>query len=287
MAGALGSSFLGQEWDANLTAEDEMKKQCSPVIRNTEDVGRQEKNFRVAPRTLNSQLACLSLLVGSLMLAGLTAQAQEPSKQEDQLLSHESGFLGDYYSRLQPDPENSDLLDYWKNKDVLKNANKFILDPVIVYLIPEAQQRGIDPEQLAKLTQYFTKAISDELKSGHYELVTEPGPGVLVLRVAITNVEPAGGKENAAMKGAEDAATHAVAPGVSLLVPRLSVGKVAIEGEIVDSVSGEVMVAFITSKDGRRYFSGLKAYEKWGDIDAAFKAWAKNFRERLDKAHES
>jgi len=43
----------------------------------------------------------------------------------------------------------------------------------------------------------------------------------------------------------------------------------------------------MTSKSGRRYFSGLKAYEKWGDIDAAFRAWAKTFREWLDKAHES
>jgi hypothetical protein len=62
---------------------------------------------------------------------------------------------------------------------------------------------------------------------------------------------------------------------------------VPIPREIVDSVSGDVMVAFMTGKSGRRYFSGLKAYQKWGDIEAAFRAWAKNFRERLDEAHQS
>ncbi len=246
----------------------------------------QSQNCRATRGSSLLPLFGLSLLVSSLLVMALTAEAQD-TKQQEQLLSHESGFLGDYYSKLQPDPANSDLLTYWKNPDVLKDSGKFILEPVIVYLLPEAQQRGIDPEQLAKLTQYFTKAIKDELKSGHYDLVTQPGPGVMVLRVAITNVEPDRGKENAALKGAEIAATHAVAPGAALLVPRLSVGQVAIEGEIVDSVSGEVMVAFMTSKSGRRYFSGLKAYEKWGDVDAAFKAWAKGFRERLDKAHAS
>ena len=70
-------------------------------------------------------------------------------------------------------------------------------------------------------------------------------------------------------------------------MPRVSVGRVAIEGQIDDSVSGERMMSFMTSNSGRRYFSGLKAYQKWGDIEAAFRAWAKNFRERLDKAHES
>jgi hypothetical protein len=72
-----------------------------------------------------------------------------------------------------------------------------------------------------------------------------------------------------------------------MLVPRVSVGRVSIEGEIDDSVSGERMVAFMTSKGGRRFFSGLNAYKKWGDVQAAFRSWAKNFRERLDKAHEA
>jgi hypothetical protein len=42
------------------------------------------------------------------------------------------------------------------------------------------------------------------------------------LRVAITNVEPTGGKKNAVVKGAATAATVGVAPGASLAVPRLS-----------------------------------------------------------------
>ena len=220
----------------------------------------------------------VSLLVGSLLILGFTLFAQDPAKEK------QSGFLVDY-SKLQPDAHNDDLLIYWKNPDVLKHSSKFILDPVTVYLLPEAAARGIDPEDLAKLAQYFTKAITDELSSGHYEIVTKPGPGVMVLRVAITNVEPTGGKENAAVKGATIAATTAVAPGASMVVPRLSVGKVSIEGEIDNSVSGERMVAFMTSKSGRRFFAGFNAYKKWGDIQAAFRSWAKNFRERLDEAH--
>jgi Protein of unknown function (DUF3313) len=259
-----------------------------PSMKMTKDVQRvtsQPRNWLVAPGTLLLQLICLSFLSSSLLLIGLTVQAQGSAKQQDKISSRQSGFLGDY-SKLQPDPQDPDLLIYRESPDVLKNSSKFILDPVIVYLLPEAQQRGIDPEDLAKLAQYFSKAITDELtKSGRYEIVTDPGPGVMVLRVAITNVQPTGGKTNAAVKGAATAASVAVAPGASLAVPRLSVGRVAIEGEIDDSVSGERMAAFMTSKSGRRYFSGLNTYKKWGDIEAAFRAWAKNFRERLDKAH--
>ena len=111
----------------------------------------------------------------------------------------------------------------------------------------------------------------------------------MTLRFAIINVEPNGGKTNMVMSGSEAVAAHVAVPvpGASELVPRLKVGRVSIEGEMVDSQSGQVEMAFMTSKSGRRFFSGLKAFEKWGDIDAAFRGWAKNFRQRLDKAHAS
>ena len=215
---------------------------------------------------------------------------QEPSKKQDKLLTQESGFLGDdAYSKLQPDPGNSDWLIYFKYPDTLKRSDNFLVDPVKVFFVPEVQQRDINPEDQAKLADYFPKAIRDELQAGHYNLVTEPGQGVMVLRFAITNVEPNVGKTNAVVSGSEAVAAHAVlpVPGASMLAPRLKVGRVSIEGEMGDSASGQVEMAFMTSKSGRRFFSGLKAFQKWGDIDAAFRSWAKNFRPRLDKAHAS
>jgi hypothetical protein len=226
-------------------------------------------------------------LAGSLLLVSIAVRPQESSKKQEKLRTQESGFLGDAYSKLQPDPGNSDWLIYFNNPDVLKESNTFLLDPVKVLLVPEAQQRDIDPADLAKLAGYFAKAMRDELQAGHYNLVTAPGPGVMVLRFAITNVEPNGPKTNAAVTGAEAVATHGVAPGAGMLVPRLKVGQVSIEGEMVDSTSEQVEMAFMTSKSGRRFFSGLKAFQKWCDIDAAFRSWAKNFRQRLDKAHAS
>jgi hypothetical protein len=233
-----------------------------------------------------SQLLCRSLIAGSLLLIGFTTQAQDSSKPQESESKEVSGFLGDY-SGLYPDPKNGDLLIYEKSKDILKNYRKFIIDPVTVYLLPGAENRGIDPDDLDRLARYFEDAITDQLLESGYEVVTEPGPGVLELEIAITNVEPTGGKKNAALKAGATAVSVATVPGVSLLVPRLSIGRAGIEGDMIDSVSGERMVAFVTGKGGRRWFSGLNAYKKWGDIEAAFRSWAKNFRKRLDELHES
>jgi hypothetical protein len=255
------------------------------IPQDNERIAPQFRNFRVSRATSRAQLICLSLLTICVFLIGHTVHAQDSEKQQTPDSREVSGFLGDY-STLAPDPKNGDLLLYEKDRSVLRKYNKFIFDPVTIYLLPEAQNRGIDADDLERLATYFREAVTDELKkSGRYQIVTDPGPDVIDLRVAITNVEPTGGKKNAAVKGATTAATMAVAPGASLLVPRLSVGKVGIEGEMLDSESGDRLVAFVTSKGGRRWFSGFNAYKKWGDIEAAFRSWAKNFRERLDEAH--
>lgn len=256
------------------------------VAPNEGNIAPQVRDCDVTRGASLSRFLCMSLIASSLLLIGAPTQAQDSSKPQEPESRQVSGFLGDY-SGLYPDPKNGDLLIYEKNKDALKNYRTFIIDPVTVYLLPEAQDRGIDPDDLDRLARYFADAITDELIGSGYEVVTEPGPGVLQLQIAITNVEPTGGKRNAALKAGATAASVAVAPGASLLVPRLSVGRVGIEGEMVDSVSGERMVAFVTGKGGRRWFSGLKAYKKWGDIEAAFRSWAKEFRKRVDQLHES
>jgi len=260
-----------------------MHKEHPVMIARNNRVGPQRQSLRV---TRAMAFVSLSLLATCVFVISFTVRAQDPAKEQGDSRKV-SGFLGDY-SGLVPDAKNGDLLIYEKDASVLGKYNKFIFDPITIYLLPEARDRGIDADDLDRLANYFHDAVTDELtKSGRYQIVTTPGPDVLELNVAITNVEPTGGKKNAAVKGAATAASVAVAPGASLLVPKLSVGRVGIEGEMLDSASGERMAAFVTSKAGRRWFSGFNTFKKWGDIESAFRSWAKNFRERLDEAHGS
>jgi Protein of unknown function (DUF3313) len=256
------------------------------ILQNNELAAPRSQSSQMTLAKPVSQLALLSLLTISVVLIGFTARAQD-TKQQTADSKKVSGFLGDY-SGLAPDPKNGDLLLYEKDRDAMKKYNKFIFDPITIYLLPEARDRGIDPDDLERLAQYFHDAVTDELKkSGRYEIVTTPGPDVLRLNVAITNVEPTGGKKNAAVKGGAAAVSAATVPGVGLAVPRLSVGRVSVEGEMLDSTSGERQVAFVTGRGGRRWFSGLSGLKKWADIEAAFRTWAKNFRQRLDEVHGS
>src|ERR1019366_3784987 len=115
---------------------------------------------------------------------------REPTKKQEKLLDQESGFLGDLYPKLQPDPTNGDWLIYFHEADILRQSDTFLIEPVKIYFVPGVQKKDINEADQTKLAEYFTKAIHDQLEAGHYHVVTEPGPGVKILRFAITNVEP-------------------------------------------------------------------------------------------------
>ena len=240
-----------------------------------------------ARRQCGLRILALPVIAGLLVLAAIPARALGPSKQQKKLRREESGFLGDYYRKLRPDPRHRDWLIFIEHRDTFRKSNVFLVDKAQVFLIRKARERDIPQQDLDRLAGDFTTAVRDQLRDGHYTLVDQPGPGVIRLRLAITNVEPNGGAANLAAAGGEAVAAHAVVPvpGVSELVPRIMVGKVSVEGEMVDSQTGDVEMAFMTAKSGRRMFSGLRAFRKWADIDAAFRDWAKNFRQRLDQAH--
>ena len=160
---------------------------------------------------------------------------------------------------------------------------KFIIDPVIVYFHPEAKGQGVDPEDLKRLTDYFRDAVIKELKeTKRYSIVEEPGPDVLHIRAAITDVNPTG-KSNLAVKAGTVAAVRAV-PGVGLLVPRIDVGSVSVEVEMLDSESDERLTVIVANKAGRRFFAGpVSLFKKWGDVEKAFRQLAEAFRARLEE----
>ena len=60
-------------------------------------------------------------------------------------------------------------------------------------------------------------------------------------------------------------------------------GGASMEGELVDSQTGEQIAAVIQSTPGKVLLLG--GVSKWGDAELAMDKWARQFRERLDAAH--
>jgi len=178
-----------------------------------------------------------------------------------------SGFLSDY-SKLHEDKYGDRSLR-WYEKDHFdwQQYRKLMMDPVVVYFHPEAKYRQIDPEAVKKLTDYFRTVVEEQL-AGEYPIVTTPGPDVLRVKAAITEIVPANPAVN-------------IVTTAAAFVP-LDMGGAAIEAEFLDSQTNEVLAAMVDRKLGTpidpKFYRG---FTTMGYAKAAFEAWATELKKAL------
>lgn len=207
------------------------------------------------------------VMVAAIGLAGCSASGMKNVEQ--------SGFLADY-SQLKPGSDDQAALVYVNPGADFKPYSKIMFERVAVTLAPSSESREVDPTILKELTDYYQNALVEAVKDG-YEVVDQPGPDVLWVRVAITDVEPSNPTANTmssiipigmAVSAAAKATTDA----------NLGTGEAATEIEVLDSLSKERLAAAVDRRQG-----GKAAFRgKWVDTEQAFDYWAKRFRARLD-----
>ncbi len=171
------------------------------------------------------------------------------------------GFLSDY-SRLTADGSNLRYVDEGR----LAKYSSFVVDPVRVHFHEGAKGRDTDSATLRRFKRTLHAAIVESL-SGPYRVVSQPGPGVARIRVAITDVR----KDTAALN---------ILPTTRMT--GVGFGGASMEGELVDSQSGDQIAAVIQSQKGSAL--SLDGYSQWSSAESVLKAWAEQFRKRLDEA---
>ena len=176
-----------------------------------------------------------------------------------------SGFLSDY-SKLQVESETKMR---YSNAAKLKTYKSFIIEPVQIHFHSKSEaSKKIKKEQIQQLTLYMHDAIVKALGDA-YHIESVPGPGVLRIRAAITDLK----KTEPAMN---------ILPATKLT--GLGLGAASLEAELLDSQTGEQIAAVIESQIGSRL--SLAGYSEWGDAKEIMNGWAKSFRARLDEIHQ-
>lgn len=222
------------------------------------------------------------VLLGLVFIACATTSGTAPSGQQSgtTMVQGEGGaqnFLGQYYSLLKPGPEGGAKLRWIKPGVDLRKYNKVMLDSVVFYLAKDSDYKGIDPEVMKDLADKFNKNMVDALKD-KYQLVSEPGPDVVRLRFAITNLEqsnpvlsgvssviPIGLGISVIKKGATGAWAGSGATGLAVMA--------------LDSTTNDVIVAGVDERAAG--FS--ERFSKWGSAEEAFKFWAERLRKFMDE----
>jgi hypothetical protein len=187
-------------------------------------------------------------------------------------------FLGSGIE-LQSVPGSTSMRAWSSRPGVLSDYHAFLFEPVLISLGKGAKENQASAEELKTLGEQLRLAFTAELTRGGYTIVEVPAIGVLRVRAALTELLPVDPSKNIAAK------LVGSVTGVGLFLPTVDIGQAAIEVDMRDCMTNARVAAFADRKAGRGYFNGLRPYRRWGDVEAAFSAWASEFRGRLDQIH--
>ncbi len=124
-----------------------------------------------------------------LYCSGLAVDATADSSQNPIFGEYQTkGFLSDY-SSLKLRDGTEDTFVFQDPKTDISQYDKLMVERIKVWFKEDAEYKGIDPAEIKDLTDYFHKAIVEAV-GGQYPIVREPGPDVLRLRIAMTDLVP-------------------------------------------------------------------------------------------------
>jgi hypothetical protein len=136
----------------------------------------------------------------------------------------------------------------------------------------ERIQSGELQRDATQLGIHFRRSLLNEIlkyPGNTIELAGEPGPGVLVLRVAITELVPSKAYWNSAATAA-----GFVVPGAGLL-SMAGTGSIAIQGRLEDGGTGEVLAQFSDRRSDPVSPINLRSYKWYGGAERNISDWSR------------
>ena len=197
-----------------------------------------------------------------------------------------SGFLTDY-ARLKPNAALGGI-ECWRDPRLdAKKFDKVMVSRILVSIAPpksdkEGEQTTIDPSDLKTLTDYFHASLVKAL-APQMQVVDKAGPGVVVIRIALTDLVPTTVTDSLAGTLIPYAFIAEAGSGVATGRPAGStpyLGETGMEMQFRDGASGQVIAECRDTQIGRKYAADVNgstvgAAQTWasGYVNS-FQAWA-------------
>lgn len=196
-----------------------------------------------------------------------------------------SGFLTDY-SLLAP-AATGQLGTYTyvapTAKDRLATYGAIAIDQPAIAVAPDSKLKGLKPDDVKLVADALRQVLADELATG-YRIVDRPAADVLGIRLSLSNVYVQ--KKGRGLLGYTPVGI--VVSGAKSLsqdvLDKVLLTQVAVEFEMIDSETGEVLVAAVDQRGDR---TDKKAYASWEEVEAALTVYAKRIKCSLDNARSA
>jgi len=213
----------------------------------------------------------------------------------------QSGFLTDY-GRLKPSPAIEGI-ECWRDaKYDLKAYDKVLISRIMVSLAApkgEKSASAVDPSDLKTLTDYFHQSLVNAL-SPYLKVVDQPGPNVIVMKIALTDLVPTGVLLSVAGTLTPYGFVAEAGAGVATGRPAGStpyLGEAGMEMQFRDGASGALIGECRDTEIGRKFAADvnsgavgaaqtwasgyLNSFQQWTYAKNAFDKWSHLLAQRL------
>lgn len=214
-------------------------------------------------------------LINVFMMSMITVLSFHPVIADDH--APHSAFIEGKVD-LSPVTDKQGAFRYIKPDVDLKKYNKIIIEPIEVWLHPQSEYKGIEPDTVKAMADSFAQILVNELEP-EYDMVGHAGNDTLVVRLAIMGLKTK--KRKRGLLGYIPVALVVSALNTDAL-ERVSLIDAGIEVEVLDSVTGERLAALVDT--GIRTPQSEHAGKKltWQDIEEILRFYAKRFKAQLN-----
>ena len=163
----------------------------------------------------------------------------------------------------------------------LANYTGVMVDQPEVIISPQSDYKGAKPDDLKAVAEAMRKATDDRLKAGGYNMVDAPGPGILYVRIALTDLELKKKKRGLLGYTPIGAVVKFGADALKDMMEKYDIMNMTLQMEVVDSQTRAVFAQYVALRGG-----GEKPVRiDFDKLNADMTQFGERLRCRLDNAH--
>lgn len=170
----------------------------------------------------------------------------------------------------------------------LARYNKLMVDQPEIWIDADSDYRGVKPDNIKAIADLIREAIADRLIARGYDIVDKPGPDVVYLRVAITDLYLKKKKRGVLSYTPAGAMLKLGADAVRDMLEKVDIIEMALQAEMQDSQTEEILAAIIVKRGARKDKEARQKEERidFPEFRRVIRSYAAILACRLDNARQ-
>lgn len=215
--------------------------------------------------------------LGMVLGAALLVAGCGPTTQLGTSRAYDQSFLSDY-TKLQPRGNNDFIYVSPEATLMMSTAQGLIVDQPEIHIAAASDYKGAKPADLTIIAEAMRNDLSEALKASGYNIVTEPGPNVLLLRTALTDVYLEK-KERGVLEYTPIG--FVVGAGISAMegvMEKVDIMGMTLQAELVNSKSGTLGFELVAQRGGNGQRITFDQFQN------QMKVWGQRLRCQIDNS---